>query len=212
MKTYQTPFGIVPSVTAILSETTDPEAKEKLRKWQHKQDQIHGEGKANQIGEEAKARGTKLHALIEAYINRNVQMFIEPDEPFEYWHPQLKALLNSIDHTDVISFEKFMFCKSYGGTVDLIANINEQTTIVDWKTSKRTKRREWMEEAFIQCAAYAQLTEINTTHNIKQLMVCVISPNRLQIFTEENIDKYTELWEERLEQFYKIYDPQANHF
>lgn len=207
MKTYQTPFGAIPSVTAILQETLNPEAKEKLRKWQHKQDQIHGAGASEKISAEARERGNKIHKLIETYINRNVKPFAEPDEPFEFWHREIKIFLNTVTHKDAIAIEKFMFCEKYGGTVDLIANINNEQaikvpTIIDWKTSHRIKQRAWMEDAFIQCAAYAQLTQ-NQTETIQQLMVCVISPNKLQIFSEENLQDYYDKWNQRLNQFYE---------
>jgi hypothetical protein len=213
MKTHQTPSGNIPRVTFILEATASPEDKKRLRKWQHKMDKVKP-GSAKAASEEAKKRGTKLHKLIKAYLNSHQVPFVEPKDYWEFWNPQLKGLLNAIEYCDVIKFEELMYCEKFAGTPDLIARIHGQytlekvPTIVDWKTSHRTKQRTWMEEAFIQCAAYAQLSE----EKIQQLMVCVVSPGKIQIFTEEDTDKYTKLWDERLKRFYQIYELEENQF
>jgi hypothetical protein len=203
MKTYQTEFGTLPSVTTILAATQPKEMQDKLRKWQHKQDKVHGHGSGERISEEAKERGIKLHNLIESYINKT--NFTEPND-FEFWHKDLKSFLTSIKEK-VIGIEKLVYCEKYAGTADLIAYIENENdekvgTIIDWKTSHRIKQRAWMEEAFIQCAAYAYAYKENA---IEQLMICVISPGRLQIFTD-NTPNYLDKWDSRLNQFYKQYE------
>lgn len=201
MKTYQTKFGTLPSVTAILAATQPKEMQDKLRKWQHKQDKLHGHGSAKKVSEEAKGRGIKLHELIEGYINKNTT-FVEPDD-FEFWHQDLKSFLVCISQNSIIEIEKFVYCEKYGGTADLIGYIENDFgekvgTVVDWKTSHRIKQRAWMEEAFIQCAAYAYACK---EIPIEQLMVCVVSPNKLQIFTDST-PNYLDKWDSRLNEFY----------
>jgi hypothetical protein len=206
MKTYQTEFGALPSVTAILAATQPKEMQDKLRKWQHKQDKVHGHGSAEKISEDAKERGNKLHNLIQSFINRDETEFIEPNN-FEFWHKDLKSFLLAIKKKDIIATEKLIYCGKYAGTTDLIALMPDECnkkvgTIVDWKTSHRIKQRAWMEEAFIQCAAYAYAYKEIA---IEQLIVCVISPGKLQIFTD-NTPNYLDKWDSRLNEFYRQYE------
>lgn len=206
MKTYQTVFGELPSVTAILAATQPKEMQERLRKWQHKQDKVHGQGGAEKISDDAKERGIKLHELIQGYINKNETAFVEPID-FSFWHQSLKSFLDCIDKSDVIGIEKLVYCEKYAGTADLIAYIENDFgkkvgTIVDWKTSHRIKQRAWMEEAFIQCAAYAYACK---EIPIEQVMVCVVSPNKLQIFTD-SAPNYLDKWDSRLNEFYTQYE------
>jgi hypothetical protein len=91
--------------------------------------------------------------------------------------------------------------------------MDDQPTLLDWKTSDRIKKRQWIDEAFIQTAAYAKAWNFSGLptqdsppylNDITQLAVIVISPEKLQIFTEDDIKKYEKLWDERLLSFHKL--------
>lgn len=204
MRTYETPIGKLPSVTTILQATEDEKTKDKLRKWQHKQDKIHGVEKADNNSDNRLKRGKEIHKAIELLHKFNV-------EPAENWMHEgnaqrwkhLQPFLKSIT---IIETEQFVWHKSgYAGTADLIAIMDNQPTLLDWKTSDRIKKRQWLDEAFIQTAAYAQAWNFSAPFlNITQLAVIVISPEKLQIFTENNLEKYQNLWNERLLKFQKL--------
>lgn len=210
MRTHLTPIGNLPSVTQILSATESPEAQDKLRKWQQKMDKIHGSGAAEAKSTAAKNRGIILHDLVKNYLNSST--FSQPENNI-FWnnlHPFLKSIKN-----DWLVCEHLVWSKyGYSGICDLVAKIDNQVTLVDWKTSKRTKRRDWIEDYFIQCAAYAMAYNENEVslecpehmNDITQLAVVVISPNKLQVFTEEkeNVKKYQALWLDRLAIFKKM--------
>ena len=212
MRTYETPIGKLPSVTTILRATEDEKTKDKLRKWQHKQDKIHGVEQANNNSDNRLNRGKEIHKAIELFHKFNV-------EPAENWMHEgnaqrwkhLQPFLKSIK---IMECERFVWHDSgYAGTADLVAIINDQPTLLDWKTSDRIKKRQWLDEAFIQTAAYAKAWNFSALpaqdsppylNDITQLAVIVISPEKLQIFTEDNIKKYEELWNERLQEFQKL--------
>jgi hypothetical protein len=212
MRTYTTPIGKLPSVTTILRLTEDEKAKEKLRKWQHKQDKIHGVEQANNNSDDRLNRGKEIHKAIELFHKFNV-------EPTETWVHEgnaqrwknLQPFLKSIT---IIESEREVWHNSgYAGTADLIAIMDSQPTLLDWKTSDRIKKKQWMDEAFIQTAAYAKAWNFSALPNqdspphlndITQLAVIVISPEKLQIFTEDNLEKYQQLWDERLLKFQSL--------
>lgn len=212
MKTYNTPIGILPSVTTILKATESQEDKDRLRKWQHKQDKLHGLEQSTINNENYKNRGTEIHEAIKYKFHHNV----EPAEVWRYkgnskrWK-HLQPFLKSIT---IIECEKELWHQSgYAGTADLICVLGNQLTLLDWKTSDRIKKRQWLEEAFIQTAAYTiawndseENAEQEFLANITQLAVIVISPEKLQIFTENDLEKYQNLWLERLAQFKKMQD------
>jgi genome maintenance exonuclease 1 len=212
MKTHETPIGKLASVTTILRATEDEKAKDRLRKWQHKQDKIYGVEQANNNSDDRLNRGKEIHAAIENLHKFNV-------EPAETWIHEgnaqrwkhLQPFLKSIT---IIECEREVWHSSgYAGTADLIAIIDNQPTLLDWKTSDRIKKRQWIDEAFIQTAAYAKAWNFSALptqdspaylNDITQLAVIVISPEKLQIFTENNIKKYEKLWDERLLKFQKL--------
>lgn len=203
MKTYDTPIGILPSVTTILEATESKEDKDRLRKWQHKQDKIFGEqSKIN--NENYKNRGTEIHEAIYKFSHNN----IEPETwnwKYEGNAQRWKCLKPFLKSITIIECEiKVWHPSGYAGTADLICSLNDQLTLLDWKTSDRPKKRQWLEKAFVQTAAYAQAWNWNSHLQIEQLSVIVISPQKMQIFTEEDTEKYTKLWEERLAQFKKM--------
>lgn len=70
------------------------------------------------------------------------------------------------------------------GTVDCIAEWDGQMSIIDWKTSKKPKRRDWIKNYFMQAAAYAVMFEENTDIPVRQLviaMACEDGESRLYI-------------------------------
>jgi genome maintenance exonuclease 1 len=212
MKTHETPIGKLASVTTILRATEDEKAKDRLRKWQHKQDKIYGVEQANNNSDDRLNRGKEIHAAIENLHKFNV-------EPAENWVHEgnaqrwkhLQPFLKSIK---IMECERFIWHNSgYAGTADLVAIMDDQPTLLDWKTSDRIKKRQWIDEAFIQTAAYAKAWNFSALptqdspaylNDITQLAVIVISPEKLQIFTENNLKKYEKLWDERLLKFQKL--------
>ena len=212
MRTYNTPIGELPSVTTILEATEDETNKERLRKWQHKQDQLLGLEKSKTNGENYLKRGTEIHEAIKYKFHHNV-------EPAKTWvhegnEQRWKHLQPFLKSITIIECEREVWHSSgYAGTADLIAIIDNHPTLLDWKTSDRIKKRQWLDEAFIQTAAYAKAWNFSGLpaqdsppylNEITQLAVIVISAEKLQIFTEDNIKKYEELWDERLLKFQKL--------
>jgi len=96
--------------------------------------------------------------------------------------------------TKVYAQEAPLYSKHLGvaGTVDCVGVWNGKNSVIDWKTSKKFKKKEWVSAYFMQCAAYAIMWEERTGMPITQLVVGIAVDNEQpQIFIEhrDNWDK-----------------------
>ncbi len=143
---YQTPAGdLYPSVTTVLSHGED---KTFLKKWRARV----GEEEANRITKRATERGTRLHSFCEDYIKGKP---VKPG-PFdlETWNV-FKPVLNNIERVTALETPLFSNKLRVAGTVDCIGVYDGVPSIIDFKTSKRTKTKEDIPSYFMQTAAYA---------------------------------------------------------
>ena len=95
--------------------------------------------------------------------------------------------------TKVYQQEAPLYSKHLGvaGRVDCVGQWNGKDSIIDWKTSRKHKKKEWISSYFMQCAAYAIMWEERTGMPIKQLVVCIAGDEGSQVFVEDR-DNWTE--------------------
>ena len=65
----------------------------------------------------------------------------------------------------------------YAGSTDLVCNHNGMETIVDFKQSNRPKKEEWIEDYYLQIAAYAMAHDYVYKSNIRQGLIMVCTPD-----------------------------------
>ena len=119
-----------------------------------------GEEEANRVSRVASKRGTKVHKIIEDYLNGK-QDYLEGHMPP---HIQLFKSVQGYLDTNIASVymqEAFLFSHKYklAGQVDCIANCDGFRCVIDFKTSSRQKKQESIEDYFLQCAAYSFMFE-----------------------------------------------------
>jgi CRISPR/Cas system-associated exonuclease Cas4 (RecB family) len=194
-----TPNLALPRVTHILSATEDEESKERLRKWAHKMDKIHGEGGGEMQRQEAADNGTKFHAAIANYIKTEAPPNLE-EQPTEQsrWNNALQLIEAYRPHIYAQEFGIQSDVMGYRGTPDALAFKN-CPTIIDWKTSKRVKREDWINNYKLQVTAYALACQEHGVF-VEEAIICIFSPKRAQRFIV-NIDQHREEWLSRLNQF-----------
>ena len=149
------------SITSVTSFWS----RAKFAKWRKKV----GEEKANEITRKATARGTDMHTLTEHYLLNAELPKVAPmgDMLFKI----AKPTLNNIDN--IHALEGSLYSKELGvaGTVDCIAEYNGELSIIDFKTSKAPKPREWIDGYFVQAAAYACMYYELTGIAVKKLVI-----------------------------------------
>ena len=143
---YDTPDGKkLVSITSVISHYN----REVFREWRARV----GNDEANRVTKQATSRGTDMHTLAENYLcNRK----LPPVQPLsEYLFKQAKPDIDKIDNIHAI--EQSLFSNELGiaGSVDCIAEFEGELAVIDFKTSKKPKPREWIDSHFVQCAAYA---------------------------------------------------------
>ena len=195
----------VPSVTTVLSGTS--KSKDGLIQWRNRV----GEEEAERIIKQSTDIGTAVHEAIENYLNGKSW------DNFEETHDQLLAKKISDKFindglkgiTDIWGLEVGLLLDNlYAGTADCVGKINGVPSIIDFKTSRKMKRREWIEDYFLQGCAYANAHNVMFGTEIQQVVILMVDRELLfQEFTvrptEFNI--LTKVWKKRLIDFHKKY-------
>lgn len=202
---YATPDGEkLPSVTTILDFTKSEESKQALQNWRNRV----GHQKAKEITTEAAGRGTRMHKWIEDYIKTGV--INEPgSNPYsQQSHKMAKTIISEglVNCNEYWGTEvPLYYPKIYAGTTDLVGLHDGAEAIMDHKQTNKPKKREWIEDYFVQLAAYANAhNEVHGTKIRKGVIFMCSADNIYQEFILEGseFDKYTDLWFKRVEKYY----------
>jgi len=213
---YITPDGhFVPSVTTILDATKSEEKKQALREWR----QRVGEKQAQQITTEAAGRGTRMHKWLENHVKTGIAG--EPgSNPYS---KQSHLMAQQIIDNGLSKCQEFWgtevslyFPEVYAGTTDLVGVHDGSDAIMDHKQTNKPKKREWIDDYFLQLTAYALAhNEVFGTKIRKGVIFMCVAPKEEKpgvwakpeyqefILEGKEFDHYTGLWYEKLEQYYK---------
>ena len=204
----------VPSVTTILDRTKPLEKREALNNWKKRV----GEQKAQEITTEAANRGTRMHAYLEHYV-LSADMKPLPGNPFAHpsWFMAAEIILKGLVNVDEFwGVEVPVYYSGlYAGTTDCLGTWKGRPAIMDFKQSNKPKKREWIEDYFLQLAAYAQAHDNMHGTNIDQgviLMACqpklledntYSTPEYLEFVVEgAEFEHWKNEWNKRVELYY----------
>ena len=165
-RVYETPDGsYYPSVTTITGQMN----KKAINEWRARV----GEKVANQITKQASARGTSIHKLCEHYIlgtMDDVKIMPSNKEMFTSMANHLAKTIGKVYAVEGFLYSDFLRA---AGQVDMIAEYNGVLSVVDFKTSKKKKNPEWIENYFVQEAAYSFMFEERTQLQVGQLVTVI---------------------------------------
>ena len=193
-RVYENPEGTFPSITTVLGRKKAQFFKE----WRAR----IGEEEANKITTQATRRGTKVHKVIENYI-------FNKEDYFENSLPNVREMFYTVkSHLDnnlanIAGIEIPLWSKHLGvaGRCDCVADWKGQKAILDWKTSSKPKKKEWVEEYFLQATAYSIMFEERTKIPINNIVIVIAVENEEpQIFEEKSFD-YWNLLETTLKEW-----------
>ena len=193
-RVYETPDGTFPSITTVLGRKKAQFFKE----WRAR----IGEEEANKITTQATRRGTKVHKVVENYI-------LNQEDYFEDSLPHVREMFNTIKpHLDknldnIAGIEIPLWSKQLGvaGRCDCVADWKGQKAILDWKTSGKLKKREWVEEYFLQTTAYSIMFEERTKIPINNIVIVIAVENEEPQIFEEKSFEYWRLLETTLKEW-----------
>jgi CRISPR/Cas system-associated exonuclease Cas4 (RecB family) len=176
---YVTPNGKYPSITSVLSVLS----KDGIIAWRKRV----GEKEANRISTQAARRGTNVHQMCEDYLNNELdQKSFLPHERGMFY-PLQKALDKSIGTVYAQEAPLYSDYLGLAGRVDCVAEWDGRLSIVDFKTSRKLKKKEWITNYFQQATAYAIMWEERTGIPIDKLVIAITveDEDEPQIFVEK---------------------------
>ena len=190
----------VPSVTTVLDKTSDKTA---LIAWRKRV----GEAEANRVSKESAGLGTKVHDALEKHILGeqvtfgNNMVSVMAKDMSELMIKEGFANVDEVWGTEIGLIAKGL----YAGTTDCIGVHNGEDAIIDFKTSKKIKKEEWIEDYYLQCCAYAMAHNEMYGTNIKKGVILMVSRDvKFKEFVIEGarFEMYCDLWTQRLEEYY----------
>ena len=180
------------SITSVTSHFN----KEIFVNWRKKV----GDEEADRITKAATSRGTDMHTLVEHHLKNENLPKVQPMSDFLF--KIAKTDLSRINN--IYALEGSLYSKQLGvaGTVDCIAEYDGELSIIDFKTSKKPKPREWIEHYFVQCMAYGCMLYELTGISVKKLVIIMACENgECVVYEEYDKSKYIKLLSKYIRKF-----------
>jgi hypothetical protein len=215
---YATPTGEkLPSVTTILDKTRPEEKRQALENWR----KSVGHARAQQITTEAANRGTRMHSYLEHYVLTG-ELKERGSNPFSWpSHSMAEVVINrglkNVNEFWGVEIPLY-FPGIYAGTTDGCGVHLNDEAILDYKQTNKPKKKEWIDDYFMQLCAYAEAhNELYGTKIRKGVILMCVKPDvddqfniikqpEYQEFVLEGAeyDYYCNQWWKRVEQFYML--------
>ena len=200
---YDISNEILPSVTTILQATQSEEKKASLQRWKAKV----GENEAERVRNEAASRGTAMHKFLEYYVQN--QKLLDLSDEGQAARSMGQAIIDQglSGMEEIWGSEVTLFYPGlYAGQTDLCGIFTGRESIIDFKGSNKPKRVEWIEDYFLQLAAYAMAHDQIYGTCIDQGVILMCSKDGFfQKFTSNGAEftRFKHKFLGRIDQFYK---------
>ena len=199
IRLYETPEGKrYPSVTTVLGKMTDKSA---LEAWKKRV----GEDEAARVSSRAATRGTNIHTMCENYVLGNDIDTSMPHNMMMF--NQIKKVLdekvNMVRATECTLFSDHL---RLAGSCDLIADYDGRLSIIDYKTSAKLKRKDWIEGYFLQASLYSYMLWEMTGILVKDIVIIIGVDDSLesQVFVERP-QRYLEKAVDLVRSYHQMY-------
>lgn len=202
---YSCPDGSkVPSVTTILDATKPQEKIDSLNRWR----KSVGEQKAKEITTEAASRGTRMHSFLEDYVKTG-SLKDAGSNPYSQQSQKMAEVIveNGIKHVNEawgVEVPLF-FPEIYAGTTDFVGLWKGEPAIIDFKQTNKPKKREWIDDYFLQLSAYGTAHNKVFNTNIKRGVILMCSADFTYqefVIEADEFDYWSSKWWDRVELFF----------
>ena len=200
-RTYDVQGMKLPSVTTVLANT---KVQTYLRRWKEKV----GDEEAERIKNYSSKRGTAMHKFLEKHIQGSGY------EDLTEMGVQAKPMAQKIIEIGFTPISEYYgtevtlyYPGLYAGSTDLICMHNDMETIGDFKQSNRPKKEEWVEDYYMQIAAYAMAHDYVYGSKIRQGVIMMCTPDLYyQEFKiqDEELKRYKHEFLKRLDHYYEL--------
>ena len=203
IRTYDVGNEKLPSVTTILQATQPEEKRRKLAEWRA----IKGKVEADRIKKQSASRGSNMHLHLEKHILGQGHLDLTEEGK------TAKSMADTVidkglgDLQEIWGSEVTLWYPGlYAGATDLVGVYDYEESIVDFKQSNKPKRKEWIEDYFLQLAAYAMAHNQIYDTGIRQGVILMCTPDnyfqKFQIKGKE-FKEYKYKFLERVDKYYK---------
>ena len=197
-RTYSVEGMNYPSVTTVIGHSK----KKSIMEWRRRV----GEEEANKISKRASTRGNKTHKLAELYLsNQDISKY--KDDPMSMGLFYLiKPHLDSINNIHALEAPLYSRMLKIAGRVDCIAEYKGELAIIDFKTSTKLKKEEWIQDYFAQECAYAIMFQELTGLKVKKLVTIIAcETGEAQVFEIYDKIKYARKLKEYIDAYRDAY-------
>jgi hypothetical protein len=169
-----------------------------FKEWRRKV----GEEVANRKTARATGRGTAFHSIAETYL-KNEPVDSSNYDPLPYTLFKLaKPILDRIDNIHVLEGALYSHYLRIAGRVDCIAEFDGELAVIDFKTSDKEKKEEWIENYFVQETAYAAMFYELTGLQVKKIVTIIATEEgHCQVIQKYDLDYYFTLLKEYIDVF-----------
>ena len=193
-RTYITPDGkSYPSITTVLSILNE----DVIKAWR----QRVGEEEANRISGKAANRGTRVHSIVEKYLNNEDTVKFLPH--IRQSLENLKPVLHNIETVYGLEVPLYSHHLGLAGRCDCIGKYNGVPSIIDFKTSRYIKKKEKISNYFAQGAAYSIMWEERTGLVAPNIVIIMDVDHEKPLVFVEHRDNWTKLLTETIEEYKK---------
>jgi genome maintenance exonuclease 1 len=203
---YCTPDGNrLASVTSILEATKSEEQKQALNAWK----QRVGHQQAQQIVTEAASRGTRMHRYLEQYICEDAVKDPGSNPYSKQSHQMAQIIIEKYLQPHVSEFYgsevNLYYPGLYAGTTDCVALWEGELAIVDFKQTNRPKKQSYIEDYFLQLAAYGMAHNELYGTKIRKGVILMCSQNyepQYWVVSGLDFEQCENSWAQRVDRFY----------
>ena len=196
----------VPSVTTVLSGTS--KSKDGLTKWRNRV----GDEEADRVIKQSTDIGTAVHEAIEKFLNKESwNDFGDTSDQIMAKNISHKFVNDALDGiTEIWGLEVGLILDNlYAGTADCVGLYKNVPTLIDFKTAKKIKKRDWIEDYFLQGCAYANAHNVMFETDIQQIVILMVDRNLIfqeYIVRPTEFSYLTRKWKNRLIEFNNKYN------
>jgi genome maintenance exonuclease 1 len=196
----------VPSVTTVLSGTS--KSKDGLIQWRNRV----GDEEADRVIKQSTDIGTAVHEAIEKFLNKQSwNDFGDTSDQIMAKNISHKFVNDALDGiTEIWGLEVGLILDNlYAGTADCVGLYKNIPTLIDFKTAKKIKKRDWIEDYFLQGCAYANAHNVMFETDIQQIVILMVDRNLIfqeYIVRPTEFSYLTRKWKNRLIEFNNKYN------
>mgnify|MGYP002038854845 FL=1 len=199
MRLYEVSEGRwYPSITTITSH----KKKDSILKWRKRV----GEEKANKISSQASNRGNKFHGMVECYLKNEGLPKDETHPLASYLFRSAIETLDRINNIHLLEAPLFSDHLRIAGRVDCIAEFDGELAVIDFKTSTKPKQESWIENYFVQEAAYAAMYYERCGVEVQKVVTIIaVEDGTMQVIEKRNLNELYKLLQEYIHDFNTSY-------